>query len=415
MHVPLAEDLRPTSLDEFFGQEQALQKKGLLCQLLTQNKPLSVLFWGPPGCGKTTLAKIYLRTFEGNILFFHPATHALSDLKKWVHTIEESPLFYPKNLLFIDEIHRLTAPQQDALLPFVEKGVFSLVGATTENPSFTLSSALLSRIRIIALEPLSEDALEKIMLRAFAKKNHPLPSRAIQQYLVQDAKGDARHLLGNIEILCSIPEMPENAEEVSWLLSKKFALYDAQGNCHFSYISALHKSIRGSDADAAVYWICRMLEGGEDRNYIGRRLLRIAIEDIGLADMQAQQVALQAWQTYERLGSPEGDLALVQAAIFLALSPKSIASYQAYQEGTKLSERTSQFPPPSHLLPNASNYQYDPDMPEGISHQRYFPQEVPKTALYRPKEIGREKELKRRKEFFERKNETAYLFTPQKP
>ena len=411
MQKPLSEELRPSQLSQFFGQQHLLHQHGLIPSTLDKKTPLSFLLWGPPGCGKTSLARIYIRSFAAQTFYLHPATQGIPELKKWIQEIESMPLLYKQNILFIDEIHRLNRSQQDALLPFLEKGTFSLIGATTENPSFHLTSALLSRLRILALQALDEIALEKILEKALLHTHIQLTEDA-KKHVLQEAKGDARHLLNTIESLMSFQEVrPLNLEEVALLSAKKAPLYDANGDNHYQLISALHKSIRGSDADAALYWITRMLQAGEDRDFIARRLLRVAVEDIGLADPQAQQIALMAWQTYERLGSPEGDLALAEAAIFLALSPKSNASYTALHAAQKFAEQTSHLPPPPYLV-NASttfmkkmgygkNYLYDHDTAEGFSGQEYFPENIiDRPCFYKPKERGQEREMKKRKDYF---------------
>ncbi len=418
MKCPLSEQLRPTILDDFFGQTHILQKdkNSLFSSILAGKKPLSLLFWGPPGCGKTTLAKIYMKSFLAETFFFHPASHGIADIKKWVHKIQEAPLFHRTNILFIDEIHRLNKAQQDTLLPFLEDGTFILVGATTENPSFSLANALLSRLRVIPLKPLEESALYQILEKAISQKEIPPISSEGKKYLVEQSQGDARHLLNCLENLLSVKSNePLSLEELSSLSSIKPGLYDKSGEEHFNLISALHKSIRGSDPDAALYWISRMLAGGEDPNYIARRLVRVAIEDIGLAAPSAQTVALNAWQTYERLGSPEADLALAEAAIFLALCPKSNACYTAFSAAKEVVSKSSHLPPPKTIL-NAptkfmekegygKGYIYDPDAPGGFSGQNYFPDGMQRPSLYNPQDIGDEREMKKRKEFFTRKRE----------
>lgn len=409
---PLSEELRPSHLSHFFGQQHLLQQEGLISSTLESKTPLSILLWGPPGCGKTSLAHIYIQSFQAQTFYLHPASQGIPDLKKWIQEIESMPLLYTKNILFVDEIHRLNKTQQDALLPFLEKGTFSLVGATTENPSFHLTGALLSRIRVLALKPLDKCALANILDKALIYTKLSL-SEDVKAYLLEESKGDARHLLNTVETLrFSCKDKTYTLEEIASMIYAKPPLYDASGDEHYNLISALHKSVRGSDPDAALYWITRMLKGGEDPSFIARRLVRMAVEDIGLADPQAQQVALNAWQIYERLGSPEGDLALAQAAVFLALSPKSNSVYQAYQKAEELCAKTAHLPPPAHLLnaPTAlmkqmgygKNYLYDPDLPEGFSGQRYFPDAMERADFYQPKERGFERELKKRKEYFEK-------------
>ncbi len=412
---PLSEELRPSQLSQLFGQTHLLQKQGLLSSTVEHKNPLSILLWGPPGCGKTSLAQIYIRSFQAEVFYMHPASQGIPDLKKWIQDIEKMPLIYTKNILFIDEIHRLNKVQQDALLPFLEKGTFSLVGATTENPSFHLTGALLSRIRVLALKPLDEKALGQILDKALLYTNLKF-AEDTKKHFVQEAKGDARHLLNNVESLRFISsEKPLSLSEIESLLSTKPPLYDAAGEQHYNLISALHKSIRGSDPDAALYWITRMLKAGEDPHFLARRLLRITVEDIGLAEPGAQQVALTAWQTYERLGSPEGDLALAELAIYLALCPKSNASYKAFQLAEELATKTSHLSPPAILL-NAptslmknmgygKGYVYDHDTPEGFSGQHYFPDGMERPSFYEPIERGHEREMKKRKDYFEKLRE----------
>lgn len=414
MNSPLAEELRPNSLDGFFGQTEILGEKDLLPSLLKRKKPLSILLFGPPGCGKTTLAKIYIKAFEAKTFFFHPATHGVSDLKKWIGEIESSPLFYGTCILFIDEIHRLNKGQQDALLPFIEKGTFTLIAATTENPSFSLNNALLSRLRVIPLKSLDKTALDCILTRALEKKPNLSLSDEGKSYLIEQSGGDARHLLNCVENLFVYhTEGSLTVEEISSLSFLKRPLYDKDGEEHYNLVSALHKSIRGSDPDAALYWITRMLAGGEDPGYIARRLTRIAIEDIGLADPQAMNITLNAWQVFERLGSPEGDLALAEAAIFLALSPKSVACYKAFKKAHETVKNTSHLPPPKTIL-NAhtsfmqsmgygKGYLYDPDTPGGFSGQNYFPDDLEQETFYEPTEVGFERDLKKRNDFFKKK------------
>lgn len=387
MQRPLSEELRPFSLEECVGIQNPL-----FSTLLKHKKPLSILLFGPPGCGKTTLARIYLRAFKANSLSFHPAIHSLADIKKWVEEIKSSPFFYPINLLFIDEIHRMNKAQQDALLPFLEDGTFALIGATTENPSFALNNALLSRLRILPLQALPNSALEQILETALQKKGLSSLSSEEKLYLIDAAKGDARHLLNCVETLLIHPT--ETKLDVTSLSFKKNPLYDKTGDGHFGLISALHKSIRASDSDAALYWLARMLQGGEDPCYIGRRLVRIAIEDIGLAEPQAQTIALHAWESYERLGSPEGDLSLAEAVLFLALAPKSTAAYKAFQSAQRLAEETSHLPPPSFLLHHSPV-----KLPIENSSSR-FPAGINTPSFYEPLAIGFERELKKRKEFF---------------
>ncbi len=409
---PLSEELRPSKLSHFFGQVHLLHKQGLIPSALENKRPLSLLLWGPPGCGKTSLAQIYIKSFGAEVFYLHPASQGIPDLKKWVQEIESMPLIYTNNILFIDEIHRLNKAQQDALLPFVEKGTFCLIGATTENPSFHLNSALLSRLRVLTLKALEETDLKSILENALSYTGLLLTEEA-KLHFIQEAKGDARHLLNNVESLLFFrSEKPLELEEITTLLATKLPLYDTSGDQHYNLISALHKSIRGSDPDAALYWVTRMLKAGEDPNFIARRLLRCAVEDIGLAEPGAQQIALAAWQTYERLGSPEGDLAIAELAIFLALCPKSNSCYAAYKSACELALKTSHMSPPSIIL-NAptsfmkemgygTGYIYDHDIPEGFSGQNYFPDGMERPSFYTPKERGQEREMKKRHDYFEK-------------
>lgn len=409
---PLSEELRPSKLSHFFGQVHLLHKQGLIPSALENKRPLSLLLWGPPGCGKTSLAQIYIKSFGAEVFYLHPASQGIPDLKKWVQEIESMPLIYTNNILFIDEIHRLNKAQQDALLPFVEKGTFCLIGATTENPSFHLNSALLSRLRVLTLKALEETDLKNILENALSYTGLLLTEEA-KLHFIQEAKGDARHLLNNVESLLFFrSEKPLELKDITNLLATKLPLYDTSGDQHYNLISALHKSIRGSDPDAALYWVTRMLKAGEDPNFIARRLLRCAVEDIGLAEPEAQQIALAAWQTYERLGSPEGDLALAELAIFLALCPKSNSCYAAYKSASELASKTSHMSPPSILLNaptslmkqmgHGTGYVYDHDLPEGFSGQNYFPDGMERPSFYTPKERGQEREMKKRHDYFEK-------------
>ncbi len=412
MKAPLSDLLRPLRFDDFVGQRHLTDADGWITQVVASGKPLSVLFWGPPGCGKTTLAKLYMHAFPGKVVFFHPALHGIADLKKLVAETESSPLFHQNLMVFVDEIHRFSKAQQDAFLPYVENGTFVLVGATTENPSFSLNGALLSRMRVLSFEPLDKSALKQILQRAQIKQpiGSPLTDNA-EEFLLDCAGGDARYLLNMLESLLTYKKKePLQIEDLQKLLTKKVAYHDKKQDSHYNLISALHKSIRGSDPDAALYWISRMLAGGEDPGFLARRLVRMASEDIGLSDPQALSVALDAWQSYERVGSPEGDLFLAQAAVYLALAPKSNALYTAYNEARKEAEETSSLPPPATIL-NAPNtflkemgygkgYLYDHDLPHAFSGQEYFPNQLKRRDYYKPKERGFEREMKKRKEYF---------------
>jgi putative ATPase len=413
MKQPLAELLRPKTFSDVFGLDEILDKDGWIQASIRSQKPMSVLFFGPAGCGKTTLARIYLHSFDAQCIHFHPATHGTSDLKNILKQRQEYPILLSKPLvLFVDEIHRWNRAQQDTFLPYLEDGSITLVAATTENPSFALNSALLSRIRIVPFSTLSEPTLKKILDRAVSSSLQLSLSEECKEYLISESKGDARHLLNMLETI----KMVSNSQTVTMsilekALHKKAPIYDRSKEQHYNLISALHKAIRGSDPDATLYWLSRMLISGEDPNFIARRLLRIATEDIGLADPQAVGIALDAWQSFERIGSYEGELFLAQAAVYLALAPKSCAIYKSYTQARSHAEDSFHYAPP-HLICNAPNkfmkemgygqgYLYDHDTLEGFSGQNYFPDGIERRSYYNPIERGFEREMKKRKEYFE--------------
>jgi putative ATPase len=410
--TPLAERLRPASLDEVIGQEHLLGPEGPLRTMLTNKTLGSVIFWGPPGVGKTTLAK--LLATEVNLAFVQISAifTGVADLKK----IFEAARLRRQNgrgtLLFVDEIHRFNKSQQDGFLPHMENGTIVLVGATTENPSFELNSALLSRSQVLVLERLTLAELELLAQRAERAMGRKLPLTAEARDAVLDmADGDGRALLNLLEQCFSWQDSDKvDTETMGRRLSKRMPNYDKSGDEHYNLISALHKSVRGSDPDAALYWFARMLNGGEDPRYLARRITRMAVEDIGLADPQAQAICLQSWQTYERLGSPEGELALAQAVVYLALAPKSKAAYAGFSQARQAAKKTGSAPPPKHIL-NAptglmkdqgygEGYLYDHDQPDGFSGQNYFPEAMPRGIYYLPEDRGFERELKKRVEYF---------------
>ena len=413
MDRPLYEKLRPKTLSEVAGQQHLIGERGYLSFIVQSGKPTSLLLYGPPGCGKTTIARLYANAFNIPFISLTGVLQTTSELKKILKEGEENPLFRRQIILFFDEIHRLNKAQQDIFLPFLEDGSLILVGATTENPSFVLNNALLSRLRVLILNSLSEDSLEKIMQRyeTFAA---PLPITAdARLFLLAQSAGDGRHLLNQIE---TIEKLPKNTtydvEALSHFLQKRAALYDRDGEGHYNLISALHKSVRGSDPDASLYWLARMLEGGEEPLFIARRLIRMASEDVGLADPQALPIALAAYQTYQMLGSPEGELALAQTAVYLALAPKSNAVYLAYGASRQLASETNQMDPPKVILNGntklmkemgySKGYVYDHDTTEGFSGQNYFPEEIGRPNFYQPQERGFEREMKKRIDYFER-------------
>jgi putative ATPase len=411
MAPPLYEKLRPKTLDEITGQEHLTGIDGFLTRQIASGNPASLLLCGPPGCGKTTVARTYASAFNVPFLSMTGVLQTTSDLKKLLKEAEDMPLLRRRTIVFFDEIHRLNRAQQDLFLPFLEDGSLILVGATTENPSFVLNNALLSRLRVLTLHPLTEKALDSIIERCIASAGQlPITDEA-RKFLISSSQGDARHLINQIETISQLPQdRTYNLVDLEPLLQKRLGLYDKDREGHYNLISALHKSVRGSDPDASIYWLARMLEGGEEPLFLARRIVRMAIEDVGLADPQALQVCLSAHQTFQMLGSPEGELALAQAVIYLALAPKSNAVYCAYQQSRKLAEETGHLNPPNTIL-NAptklmkeqgysEGYIYDHDTPNGFSGQDYFPPFLGRASFYQPVERGFEREMKKRIEYF---------------
>lgn len=415
MTIPLAEELRPKNLSDIVGQDHLLGADGLISYIIKTGKPLSIILWGPPGCGKTSLARLYAKAFSMRFESLSAVFSGIADLKKIIKEINEKPLLGRSVLLFVDEIHRFNKAQQDAFLPYLENGQIVLVGATAENPSFYLNDALLSRTRVLKLNSLGENSLE-ILLQRYENCRHAdlhLTAEA-RQYLIHLAQGDGRYLINLIENLQGIyQESSGNLIEIfelEKLLQKRAPLFDKGGDQHYNLISALHKSVRGSDADASLYWFCRMLEGGEDPLFLARRLIRMASEDIGLADPQALSVAMAGRDAYEMLGSPEGELALAEVVVYLALAPKSNAIYMAFNRAKELAAETSHLSPPPIIM-NAptklmkglgygKGYMYDHDTPAGFSGQNYFPPEIEHRNFYQPVERGFEREMKKRIEYF---------------
>lgn len=419
MNAPLAETLRPKSLDAFCGQEHITCKEGILRRLLSEKRPLSLLFWGPPGCGKTTLAKIYASAFQSDFASFSATEGSVADFKEWLKYRRQMPLFSGKNIVFIDEIHRFNKSQQDVFLPLIEKGEIVLIGATTENPSFSLNHALLSRFRVLTLEKLDGRALEKMIEQFITWSNRPAFSKAVTEKLLLLAEGDGRHLMNILEHIHLLSPTDEiiTEETLGHLATRSLPQYDKNGDQHYNLISALHKSVRGSDPDASVYWLCRMIAGGEDPKYIARRMVRMAMEDVGLADPSALTYILSCKEAYEMLGSPEGEISLAMGIIYLALAPKSNACYRALQKGSILAKESSSLTPPKHIL-NAptgfmkkegygEGYLYDHDIKEGFSGQNYFPSSLERKQLYTPVERGFEREMAKRLNFFNALREKA--------
>ena len=409
---PLADRLRPQTLGEVIGQEQVLGPEAPLGVMLAAGSLSSLIFWGPPGVGKTTIARLLAQETDLHFVQISAIFTGVPDLKKVFEAAKVRRQTGQGTLLFVDEIHRFNKAQQDGFLPHMEDGTILLVGATTENPSFELNAAVLSRSQVLVLERLSEGDLERLTQRAEAELGRELSlTQDARSALQEMADGDGRALLNLIEQVAAWKvSQPLAREALSTRLMKRAAKYDKSGDEHYNLISALHKSVRGSDPDAALYWYARMLEGGEDPRYLARRLTRMAVEDIALADPQAQAVCLQAWETYERLGSPEGELALAQAVIYLALAPKTNAGYMAYKAARRLAKQTGSLMPPKHIL-NAptklmedqgygTGYDYDHNAEDGFSGQNYFPDGIERPTLYDPVERGFERDLKKRVEYF---------------
>lgn len=407
---PLADRLRPSHLDEVIGQDHLLGPEGPLGAMLAAGQLGSVILWGPPGVGKTTIARLLADQTERAFVQISAIFSGVADLKK---IFEAAKLRPGGTLLFVDEIHRFNKSQQDSFLPHMEDGTILLVGATTENPSFELNRALLSRAQVLVLERLSQQALSDLLVRAEAELA-PLPlSPEARTAVVEMADGDGRALLNLAEQIAGWGlSAALSPQALASRLTRRATLYDKSGDTHYNLISALHKSVRGSDPDAALYWFARMLEGGEDPRYLARRLTRIAVEDIGLADPQAQALCLQSWDTYERLGSPEGELALAQAVLYLALAPKSNAAYVAYKAARAEAKTSGSAPPPKHILnaPTAmmkeqgygEGYAYDHDAEDGFSGQTFLPDTMARPGYYAPVDRGFERDLKKRLSYFDR-------------
>ncbi|NNM56354.1 replication-associated recombination protein A [Acidocella sp.] len=405
---PLAERLRPRSLGDIAGQEHLLGPQGSLTGMLARGSLASLILWGPPGVGKTTIARLLAAGANLHFTQISAVFSGVADLKRVFDDALKLKKAGRATLLFVDEIHRFNRAQQDAFLPVVESGTIVLIGATTENPSFALNGALLSRCQVLVLRRLDDDAMELLLQRAEAETGLHLPltlqTRAMLRAM---ADGDGRALLNMAEQLFALPEgEPLNEEALSRLLSRRAALYDRDREEHYNLISALHKSMRGSDADAALYWLARMFAGGEDPRFIARRLTRFASEDIGLADPQALTQALAAWDAYERLGSPEGELCIAQAVLYLATAPKSNAAYKALGAATRAAKETGSLMPPQNIL-NAptklmknlgygAGYTYDHDTDEGFSGDNYFPEGMGRPDFYRPVQRGFERDIAKR-------------------
>ncbi len=405
---PLADRMRPAELGEIVGQDHLVGPEGTLTRMLARGSLASMILWGPPGVGKTTIARLLADRAGLAFVQLSAVFSGVADLKKVFEEATKRRRLGEGTLLFVDEIHRFNRAQQDGFLPVVENGTVVLVGATTENPSFALNGALLSRCQVLVLRRLDDTALALLLARLEAALGRPLPLTAeARDALRAMADGDGRYLLNMAEQLSAVEDpTPLDVTALSQLLSKRAALYDKDREEHYNLISALHKSLRGSDPDAALYWFARMLTGGEDPRFIARRLVRFAAEDVGLADPQALVQALAGWETYERLGSPEGELALAQVVLYLGTAPKSNAVYTAFGAAMRAAKATGSLMPPAHIL-NAptklmknlgygSGYAYDHDTADAFSGQNYFPDGLARQEFYRPRDRGFERELGKR-------------------
>lgn len=411
---PLADLLRPQRLEDVVGQDHLLKDDGIIARMAESGQLSSLIFWGPPGCGKTTLARLLAQHTDLHFEAISAVFSGVADLRKVFESAAHRRRMGRGTLLFVDEIHRFNKSQQDAFLPYVEDGTIVLIGATTENPSFELNAALLSRCQVAILHRLDEAALETLLQRAERNMNRPLPlTPEARDALIHMADGDGRYLLGLAEQVFGLQKKGAlDIVALTKLVQKRAPLYDKGQESHYNLISALHKSVRGSDADAALYWFCRMLDGGEDPRYIARRMVRMATEDIGLADPQALPLTLAAWETFERLGSPEGELALAEVLVYLATAPKSNAAYVAYGAAKRAAQETGSLMPPRHIL-NAptklmqnigygEGYAYDHDTAEGFSGQNYFPDGMERQRFYQPVERGFEREVSKRIEYWDK-------------
>ncbi|MES2833694.1 MAG: replication-associated recombination protein A [Pseudomonadota bacterium] len=408
--APLADRLRPKTLDEVVGQDHLLGPGGPIRRMIEAGRLGSMILWGPPGTGKTTIARLLAQAAGYQFQQISAVFSGVADLKKAFEAARMRRAAGQSTLLFVDEIHRFNRAQQDGFLPFVEEGVVTLVGATTENPSFELNGALLSRSQVFVLKRLDDAALDQLLTRAEAHEDRTLPlTPEARQALLALADGDGRYLLTMSEVLFDLPaDVTLDVQGLAGTLQRRAPAYDKSREEHYNLISALHKSVRGSDPDAALYWLARMLNGGEDPLYLARRIVRMAVEDIGEADPLSILIANAAKDTYDFLGSPEGELALAQAVVHLATAPKSTGVYEAYKAAQKAARETGSLMPPAHIrnaptklmkqLGYGKGYQYDPDTVEGFSGANFFPDEMERRVFYQPRGEGHEAKVKERLE-----------------
>ena len=412
---PLADRMRPVTLDGIVGQEHLLGPDAPLRRMIDSGHLASFILWGPPGCGKTTLARIMANRTSMNFVALSAVFSGIADLRKAFDEAAKRRGYGEGTLLFIDEIHRFNRAQQDGFLPYVENGTVTLVGATTENPSFELNSALLSRCKVFVMKPLDREALNLLIGRSEELLGRTVPvSSEARETLIELADGDGRYLINLLESIYDLAPAGGMLDSAGVLkiVQRRAPVYDRDRDGHYNLISALHKSLRGSDTDAALYWAARMLAGGEDPLYLLRRLTRFATEDVGLADPQALPLAIAAWDTYERLGSPEGELAIAELVIYLGTAPKSNSAYKAWGKAQQAAKKFGSLTPPAHIL-NAptrlmkeigygKGYLYDHDTAEGFSGQNYFPEKMARQRFYEPPERGFEREIRRRLAYWER-------------
>ena len=412
-NAPLADRLRPKSLDEIVGQHHLTGPDGAIGRMVAVGKLASMILWGPPGTGKTSIARLLADAVGLRFVAISAVFSGVADLKKIFAEARTAARAGQQTLLFVDEVHRFNRSQQDGFLPYVEDGTVTLVGATTENPSFELNAALLSRCQVLILRRLDHDALEELIRRAEELEDRPLPvTREAREALIASADGDGRFVLNQVETLFSVElEQPLSPTELSELLHRRVPIYDKDREGHYNLISALHKSLRGSDPQAALYYLARMLVAGEEPLYVLRRLTRFASEDVGLADPQALVQCLAAKEMYDFLGSPEGEIGIVQACVYLATAPKSNATYMAQKKAWRSAEETGSLMPPMHIL-NAptrlmktvgygEGYAYDHDADEAFSGQNYWPEGMDRQTFYEPSDRGFEARVRERLEYWE--------------